>query len=188
MRLVLGFLIVLHYVAAPINAEVIGDKSFKDTDWNVPMWNWDNDYLHGQDFKWIDFNGDKALQFTLVGGKPGIRDDAKPTDYGALFKERNELHSHYLKKNTNRIELKFRMVSGFKTQHENFVQLHTWNNDCKAATPPLMLVIHKGKFLAVTRGADHSDRVTTSFGVNRKQLMGGGTIWKSLTHAWMNTT
>ena len=51
MRLLFVFFIFLHYLAAPINAEVIGDKSFKDTDWNVPMWNWNNDYLHGQDIE-----------------------------------------------------------------------------------------------------------------------------------------
>ena len=72
MRLLFVFFIFLHYLAAPINAEVIGDKSFKDTDWNVPMWNWNNDYLHGQDIEWINFNGDKALQCTLVGGMPGV--------------------------------------------------------------------------------------------------------------------
>ena len=177
MRLLFVFFIFLHYLAAPINAEVIGDKSFKDTDWNVPMWNWNNDYLHGQDIEWINVNGDKALQFTLVGGMPGIRDDAKPTDYGPLFKERNELHSHYLKENINKIELKFRMTSGFKTRHENFFQVHTYNNSCKTAKPPLMLVIHKGQFLAVSRGSDQLDRVRTYFGVSRKQLIGS---WQDL--------
>ena len=98
MKLRLAFLISMVTFTSAL-AQSLGDKpgkkSYKDSDWNVPMWTW-NDYLHGQDIKWVDYKEDKALQFTLEGGKPGIAYDTKKKDYGPMFAERNELHTKRL--------------------------------------------------------------------------------------------
>ena len=88
-------LIISCFAIASAHAGGIGDNRYKDSDWNTSMYNWDNDYLHGQDIEWVKYNGDQALQFTLEGGKPGIRDDDRPTRWGAKFRERNELFSDF---------------------------------------------------------------------------------------------
>ena len=79
MKLGLAFLIsIVTFTSAWAQSlgDKPGEKSYKDSDWNIPMWTW-NDHLHVQDIEWVDCNGDKALQFTLEGGKPGIADDNK---------------------------------------------------------------------------------------------------------------
>jgi hypothetical protein len=128
--------------------------SYKDSDWNVPMWT-HNDFLHGQDIEWVNYKGDKALQFTLEGGKPGIPYDAKKKANGPMFAERNELHSKRYNNGLTVVEFQFRMLGGFKGRHESFFQIHTHNKRCnKEAKPPFMLHVHKGTLRVQTFDED----------------------------------
>ena len=141
-------IIVSYFAIASAHAGGIGDNSYKDNDWGVAMYNWNNDYLHGQNIQWINSNGDKALQFTLEGGKPGLRDDDRPHPRGAKFRERNELFSDFFDRSDHIIAFKFNMVEGFNGRRETFFQIHTWNDYCAKKQgqtkvyPTLMLMIH----------------------------------------------
>jgi len=156
-----------------------GDKSYKDSDWNVAMWAWDNAYLHGQDIKWVNYNGDKALQFTLEGGKPGLAADDKQKSWGPKFAERNELHSEYFNQDPPTIEFKFNIVKGFRDRRETFFQVHSYNDNCTEARPPLMIQLHKGRLrvqtIVSTAYGDHkmTPLVSTNYNgpVNRRILL-----------------
>lgn len=156
------------------NSVQAGKQDYIDSDWNVPFMTNKSWNLHGQDIKWVDYNGDKALQFTLEGGKPGLRgEDDKQQPSGSKFKERNEIYNHeYFDRKPHTIELQFKMIAGFKARNESFFQIHSYNKNCKSAKPPLMLHIHKGELLAKTMGIDHKDHIRTSLNVSRKQLIG----------------
>ena len=58
MKLGLAFLISMVTFTSAL-AQSLGDKPGKkiytDSDWNVPMWTW-NDYLHGQDITYGQVN------------------------------------------------------------------------------------------------------------------------------------
>ena len=157
-------LIISCFAIASAHAGGIGDNSYKDSDWNTSMYNWDNDYLHGQDIEWVKYNGDQALQFTLEGGKPGIRDDDRPTRRGALFRERNELHSDYFNRDDHIIAFKFNMVEGFNGRKETFFQIHSYNSYCAMIQgqlnvfPTLKLQVHKGRIAAITKSRKGKDR------------------------------
>ena len=156
--------IISYFAIASAYAGGIGDNSYKDSDWNTSMYNWDNDYLHGQDIEWVKYNGDQALQFTLEGGKPGIRDDDRPTRRGALFRERNELHSDYFNRDDHIIAFKFNMVEGFNGRKETFFQIHSYNSYCAMIQgqlnvfPTLKLQVHKGRIAAITKSRKGKDR------------------------------
>ena len=64
------------------------------------------------------------------------------------------------------------MIAGFKTRHESFFQIHSYNKNCKSAKPPLMLHMHRGELRALTKGSDHLDHVPIKLNVHRKQLIG----------------
>jgi hypothetical protein len=64
------------------------------------------------------------------------------------------------------------MIAGFKTRHESFFQIHSYNKNCKSAKPPLMLHMHRGELRVLTKGSDHLDQVSTNLNVHRKQLIG----------------
>jgi len=157
-------LIISCFATASAHAGGIGDNSYTDSDWNTSMYNWDNDYLHGQDIKWIKNNGDKSIQFTLEGGKPGIRDDDRPHPRGAKFRERNELHSDYFNRDDHIIAFKFNMVKGFNGRRETFFQIHTWNDYCAKKQgqtkvyPTLMLMTHNGRVLVITKSTKENNR------------------------------
>ena len=89
------------------NSVQAGKQDYIDSDWNVPFMTNKSHNLHGQDIKWVDYNGDKALQFTLEGGKPGLRgEDDKQQSWGPKFKERNEVYNHeYFDRRSHTIEL-----------------------------------------------------------------------------------
>ena len=184
MKLGLAFLISMVTFTSAL-AQSLGDKpgkkSYKDSDWNVPMWTW-NDYLHGQDIEWVDYKGDKALQFTLEGGKPGIAYDTKKKDYGPMFAERNELHTKRYNSDPRIIEFKFKMIKGWRGHHESFFQVHSHNKACKQqeAKPPFMLHLHKGTLRAQTfdehrkvpKGRTFTVVKNDAGPVTRKQLLG----------------
>ena len=156
-------LIISCFAIASAHAGGIGDNKYKDSDWNTSMYNWDNDYLHGQDIEWVKYNGDQALQFTLEGGKPGIRDDDSPTRWGAKFRERNELFSDFFDRSDHIIAFKFKMLEGFNGRREKFFQIHTWNDYCaeiqgRKVYPTLMLMIHKGRVLVNTKSTKGNKR------------------------------
>ena len=179
--------IVSYFAIASAHAGGIGDNGFKDTDWGVPMYNWDNDYKHGQDIKWVKYNGDQALQFTLEGGKPGIADDDRPTERGALFRERNELHSDYFNRDDHIINFKFKMIQGFNGRKETFFQIHSYNSYCAMIQgkfnvhPTLMLQAHKGRIGVVTKSRKENDRrswTRTWLPLHKKELINN---WNDIT-------
>ena len=120
-------------------------------------------YEHQVGIKKIKYNGDQALQFTLEGGKPGIRDDDSPTRWGAKFRERNELFSDFFDRSDHIIAFKFKMIEGFNGRREKFFQIHTWNDYCaeiqgRKVYPTLMLMIHKGRVLVNTKSTKGNKR------------------------------
>lgn len=180
-------IIVSYFAIASAYAGGIGDNSYKDNDWGIAMYNWDNDYLHGQNIQWVNSNGDKALQFTLEGGKPGIADDDRPTRKGSLFRERNELHSDYFTRDDHIVKFKVNLVKGFNERKETFFQVHTWNNHCAmiqgqlSVFPTLLLQVHKGKISAVTKsrkGVGRGAYTRTWLPLNKNKLMGN---WNDIT-------
>jgi hypothetical protein len=164
-------ILALSVVSNPVQAS---KTKYKDSDWNVTFMTNKSHNLHGQDIKWVDYNGDKALQFTLEGGKPGLRgEDDKQQSWGPKFKERNEVYNHeYFDRKPHTIELQFKMVAGFRTRHESFFQIHSYGKNCKSAKPPLMLRMHRGELRALTKGSDQNDQVPINLNVHRKQLIG----------------
>ena len=127
-------LIISCFATASAHAGGIGDNRYTDSDWNTSMYNWDNDYLHGQDIEWIKNNGDKSIQFTLEGGKPGIRDDQRPGIRGAKFRERNELFSDFFDRGDHIITFKFNMFSRrFRFDMQSLIALEI--NEAPVAKP-----------------------------------------------------
>lgn len=173
--------IISCFAIASAHAGGIGDNSYTDSDWNTSMYNWDNDYLHGQDIEWVSYNGDKAIQFTLVGGNPGIADDYRPTNKGALFRERNELHSRYFNRDNHIINFTFSLLEGFSGRKETFFQIHSYNENC-AVQPTLLLQVHKGMIIARTKAHAGQGKGSYNTTILTHQVMGEWSDVQIKTH------
>lgn len=133
----------------------LANTYYKDVDWNVEM------MTHvPQDIQWKREKGNTYLQFRLSGGAPGTASNDNVRRHGAPYWERNEVQAkeRFGRNNPYKLSFRFRILTGFKGERETFFQIHSWNKECPAAYPQIMMKFDGGSLQidALNRKKQHS--------------------------------
>ena len=126
-----------------IPTSIFADTFYKDRDWNFEM-----KTPHQTEIRWREENGNRYLEFKLVGGLPGTAYNDAIRRHNAPFWERNEVEaSKRLGRNKPyRLSFNFRILKGFTGERETFFQIHSWSKTCQSAYPMIMMKFDKGTF------------------------------------------
>ncbi|MEP5727925.1 MAG: heparin lyase I family protein [Sulfitobacter sp.] len=97
-------------------------------------------------------DGDRKLRFSLKSGDIGKCGTDNQARHSAPFWERAELAQRPKLKlgQRHRISAEITFQSGFTGKREAFMQIHGWTQNCKNASPPVMLKFSNGKMTIET--------------------------------------